>query len=207
MEEERVRELVLQLDTTSFTQIDAAWEELGELGEAAVPILAQAYRGMRRWQGRAALVYYSIPFARTSRAAFELGLAAVSDRATLVRYRACMLLAYSLSAEALPALEQLLCHTDPKTVEDARAAIDAIQHRNHHYFVDRDHTGRMRWEPNFSEYLQTLSSEAAQETDAQQQSSADQTGRKAEGAAGGCAEMALLVFSIVGGWMALPLGV
>ena len=28
---------------------------------------------------------------------------------------------------------------------DAKAAIDAIKHRNHHYFVDRKHSGRIQW--------------------------------------------------------------
>ncbi len=148
MDEQRIRELVLQFNTTRFGQIEAAWEELHGLGEAAVPFLLEAYPKVKRWQGRASLVFYSIPFARTSPQAFELGLSAVHDRATIVRYRACMLLAYSLDREALPTLEQALSHPDPKTVEDARAAIDAIEHQNHHYFVDRDHTGRLHWEPN-----------------------------------------------------------
>lgn len=148
MDEQRIRELVLQFNTTKFGQIEAAWEKLHGLGEAAVPFLLEAYPKVKRWQGRACLVFYSIPFARTSPQALELGLSAVHDRATIVRYRACMLLAYSLDREALPTLEQALSHHDPKTVEDARAAIDAIEHQNHHYFVDRDHTGRLRWEPN-----------------------------------------------------------
>jgi hypothetical protein len=63
-----------------------------------------------------------------------------------VRYRGCCILAYSLRRDAVPALQQLLSHSDTKTADDAMAAIDAIKHRNHHYFVDRDHSGRMFWE-------------------------------------------------------------
>jgi hypothetical protein len=35
-----------------------------------------------------------------------------------------------------------------RTVEDARAAIDAIARKNHHYFVDRTHSGRSFWVVN-----------------------------------------------------------
>ena len=82
----------------------------------------------------------------SSEAAFRLGLAACGDKATLVRYRACGLLAYSLRADALPTLEAMLRHRDRRTAEDAAAAIDAIRSRNHHYFIDREHTGRIFWQ-------------------------------------------------------------
>lgn len=36
----------------------------------------------------------------------------------------------------------------PTTAEDAAAAIDAIERQNHHLFVDRDHSGRVRWSVN-----------------------------------------------------------
>lgn len=87
-----------------------------------------------------------IRYGRTSEVAFQLGLAGLCDRATIVRYRACGVLAYSLRRDALPHLEALLGHPDHKTVEDARAAIDAIKRKNHHYFVDRDHTDQIFWE-------------------------------------------------------------
>ena len=44
------------------------------------------------------------------------------------------------------ALEALRDHSDARTAEDARAAIDAIRSQNHHYFIDRQHTGRMFWD-------------------------------------------------------------
>jgi hypothetical protein len=93
-----------------------------------------------------ALVFHGIKYARTSEAAFRLGVQACQDRATRVRYRGCGLLAYSQKREALPHLQALLRHEDPETVADARAAIDAIVSRNHHYFIDRTHSGRMFWE-------------------------------------------------------------
>jgi hypothetical protein len=69
----------------------------------------------------------------------------------MVRYRACGLCAYSLRQEALPSLQSLLSHKDGKTVEDAVAAIEAIEQQNHHLFVDRTHSGRSFWIVNESD--------------------------------------------------------
>jgi hypothetical protein len=99
-------------------------------------------------EGRRAILFHTIKHARTSEAAFQLGVAALADRASIVRYRACGVLAYSLRRDALPHLHALTAHKDQKTAGDARAAIDAIERQNHHYFVDRDHTGQTFWEVN-----------------------------------------------------------
>jgi hypothetical protein len=40
----------------------------------------------------------------------------------------------------------LLKHADRRTVEDANAAIDAIKSKNHYFFKDRDHSGKVRWD-------------------------------------------------------------
>ena len=145
MDDREIASLVKQLDTHKRLEQEAVWEKLRPLRERVVPFLLGAYPTTRKWQGRVALVFYSIAYARTSEAAFRLGLAACEDKATLVRYRACGLLAYSLRDEALPALEALLRHRDGRTAEDAAAAVDAIRGRNHHYFIDRGHTGHIFW--------------------------------------------------------------
>jgi hypothetical protein len=75
-----------------------------------------------------------------------MGIVAVQDRAYAVRHYGCALLAYSLRAEALPTLSSLLKHADRRTVEDANAAIDAIKSKNHYFFKDRDHSGKVRWD-------------------------------------------------------------
>jgi hypothetical protein len=143
-----IRARVARLDTTSVPEEAAAWAELRSLGVAVVPYLAEAYRAFRKAPGRAALVFHCIRHARVSDDAFRLGLEALADKATQVRYRACGLLAYALRREAVPHLTPLLQHADPHTVADAKAAIDAITQQNHHYFVDRAHTGRARWQVN-----------------------------------------------------------
>ena len=146
MTEAEIRSFVARMDTAKASEQEAAWEQLRPLGEAVAPFLAEAFPGMKKWQGRVALVFHAVKFARTSEAAFRLGVLACQDRATRVRYRACGLLAYSQKREALPHLQALLRHEDPEAVEDARAAIDAIVRENHHYFIDRTHSGRLFWE-------------------------------------------------------------
>ena len=148
MTPDEIRATVARLDTTRWLEAEEAWNALRPLGEAAMPYLREAYPGFRKWQGRVSLVYHAIHCARVSEDAFQLGLAALNDRATLVRYRACGLLAYSLRSEAIAPLESLLDHPDAATAEDARAALDAIRNRNHHLFVDRNHSGRSFWQVN-----------------------------------------------------------
>jgi len=84
-------------------------------------------------------------FSHESEVAFRIGAVAVRDRAYAVRHYGCALLAYSLCADALPFLVSLLKHADLRTVEDARAAIDAIKSKNHNFFKDRDHSGKILW--------------------------------------------------------------
>mgnify|MGYP001313369848 CR=1 FL=1 len=142
MQSEEIRQLVASLDTRNSTQEENAWAQLRPLAEAVTPYLEEFYPQCRSWQGRVALVFHSIRFARKSPSAVALGIRALNDRSFMVRYRACGLLAYSLRRDALEPLRQLLNHSDQRTVEDAAAAIDAITHQNHHLFVARDHSGR-----------------------------------------------------------------
>jgi len=142
---------VRQLDTSSSRTEEEVWSHLRPLGSLVVPYLSEAYGTFRTWQGRSSLVYHSIRYARTSDDAFNLGLRALQDKATVVRYRACSLLAYSLRRDAFPLLEQATQHVDEKTVADAIAALDAIRQQNHHLFVDRGRGGRTFWVVNESD--------------------------------------------------------
>lgn len=148
MDKTQIDSLVKQLDTADNLDQEAAWDRLRPLQDLVVPHLLAAYPTTKKWQGRVALVFHSTRFARKSEDAFQLGVRACNDKSTLVRYRACGLLAYSLRMEAIPHLESLLAHPDSKTAEDAAAAIDSIRSQNHHYFIDRDHTGQMFWRVN-----------------------------------------------------------
>lgn len=148
MDDPQIRHALEMFDTASASAHEAAWALLRPLGVDVVPFLAEYFPRTKKAQGRVALVFHAIRFARESQAAFELGLLALNDKATLVRYRACGLCAYSLRKDAIPSLERLLKHADAKTVEDARAAINAIRRKNHHYFIDRSHSNSTFWEVN-----------------------------------------------------------
>jgi len=150
LSESEIRRLVAEV-AASGAGGEAAWDALRPLGAAVAPYLLEAYPAAGRWQGRTALVFHAIRFARTSEAAYALGLRALEDRSYMVRYRACMVLAYALRADAEPALVALLRHADARTREDAARALDAIRHRNHHYFVDPTHGGRSFWVVNESD--------------------------------------------------------
>ncbi|MDR1822152.1 MAG: hypothetical protein LBQ91_06930 [Oscillospiraceae bacterium] len=122
---------------------EAAWVKLRPLEETVVSYLLAGYQTMKMYEGRNACVYFSMRYSRTSEAAFRLGILKLTDRAALVRYHACELLAYSLREEAVPHLEKLLTHKNAKTVNAAAAAIDAMKHKNHHFFIDTNHSGQV----------------------------------------------------------------
>ena len=142
-----IRRLVAEIATNS-PSAEMNWQTLRALGPDVAPYLLEAYPRAKRWQGRTGLVFHAIRFARESEAAYALGCQALADKSYIVRYRACMVLAYSLRMDAIPALAVLLQHVDSRTREDAARAIDAIQHQNHHYFVDTQHSGRSFWVVN-----------------------------------------------------------
>jgi hypothetical protein len=154
MDELEIQALVSALDTSRSIDEETAWLQLKTLGADVVPHLVAFYPRAKKWQGRASLVFHSIRYARVSEEAFQLGISALNDKSRIVRHRACSLCAYSLRQDAVPVLASLFRHNDPKTVEDAQAAIDAIRHKNHHYFYDRTHSGRSQWIVNDQDRVQ-----------------------------------------------------
>lgn len=146
MDADQIRQTVRRFDTTDMPEVEAVWDQLRPLGATVLPFFVEEFPRIKKWQGREAMVYHAIKFARTSDLALRLAEIAAQDRSRIVRYRATQLLAYSLKQEALPILQKLLSHPDAKTTEDARAAIDAIVHQNHNYFMDRAHSGSVKWE-------------------------------------------------------------
>jgi HEAT repeat protein len=146
MHEEEIRSLVARLDTKDSASRDATWEQLRPLGERVLPFFEEFFPHAKRLEARRDMAFHSIRYARTSDTAFRIGLKAIADRSTIVRYRGCCILAYSLRRDALPLLQPLMRNSDTKTVDDAGAAIDAIQNNNHHFFIDRQHTGQAFWD-------------------------------------------------------------
>jgi hypothetical protein len=141
--EAKVESLLNELDGSGS---DAEWvaaQQLRDMLNGDLPkYLIEKYKTQRSWRPRSSYVYHSVRYARESDSAVELGKQALTDKSGVVRYRACMLLAYSLRQDVLSFLKQVETN-DPKTREDIRAAIDAITSQNHHFFVDRDHSGQV----------------------------------------------------------------
>ena len=120
------------------------FRQFGE--EPLILQLAAAFPLVRRASGRAAILFRLLRYSRRYPEVASLAIAALSDRAYLVREQACSMLAYSLRQDALPSLRALGTHSDAKTRADALAAADAITQQNHHYYVDRAHTGTTLWQ-------------------------------------------------------------
>ena len=116
--------------------------------EPLVPLLVETYPHLRRSEGRSAILFWLVRYARTHQAVVSLAISALTDRSRIVREYACSILAYSLRDDVLPSLSTLLDHPDLKTRESAAAAIDAVSCKNHHYYLDRAHTGYSFWGVN-----------------------------------------------------------
>jgi len=144
MDKETIEALLSKLDGTGSDREYQAVKDLRSLGARLPGLLLEKYRRSKKWQVRSAFVYQAVRYANEVEDAYQLGLEALVDRSKVVRYQACALLANSLRKDAIPALEEMALNvTDSESVENARAAIDAIENQNVNYFVDRDHSGKM----------------------------------------------------------------
>lgn len=133
MTDEKIYELIAKLDTSSFTNQEKYWTEIKKLDINIPHYFLNAYPNFKKWQGRVHLVFSCVKYARKSEDAFQLGIKALSDKATLVRYRGASILAYSLREDAIPHLKTNLTHPDEQTQKDAERA---IRSRNHHIFME-----------------------------------------------------------------------
>jgi hypothetical protein len=84
-----IRRLVGEIAADS-SAAEAAWQVLRGLGPGVASYLLDAYPTAKRWQGRTALVFHAIRFARASEAAYALGLRSLGDKSHMIRCRACM---------------------------------------------------------------------------------------------------------------------
>lgn len=135
--------LILSLDTGK--DLEAVREKLVDHGEHALQSMIECLPRLRTWRARDMIIQTAIKFARTSKGSKELGFMGLTDKSKKVRQTACSFAAFSLDDEYLPTLRTLRSATDREVAADAVAAIDAIQHQNHHLFMDRQHSGRVTW--------------------------------------------------------------
>jgi hypothetical protein len=113
-----------------------------------VPLYIEALPKIRNAKGRIHIMFDLIPLARRDARVVEAAKDRLHDRSAAVRMHACEVLAYSLRHDAIHSLEALLDHPVAETRATAAAAIDAIQHQNHHFYLDREHKGTSFWVVN-----------------------------------------------------------
>ncbi len=136
MNEFEIRALVIKLDTNNVAEREVVWQQLREYEERVVPYLKEVFLQTKRANARAAMVFHATQYARSIQDSFDLGVLALADAESRVRYQACALCAFSMRREALPHLRELLRHTDSRTVASAKAAIVAIQTSDHQEFAE-----------------------------------------------------------------------
>ena len=125
--------------------VETIREQLVVYDERALPIMLECLSGLKTWQARQAVIYTAIKFARKSNVARKLGFIGLHDKSKRVRHYACALSAFSLDPAFLPRLKALVSESDTDTVDDAQAAINAIEQKRHHLFLDRRNTGQVFW--------------------------------------------------------------
>lgn len=155
MTEDKVYELIKNLDTEKLSEQEKYWSEIKKLDIDIPRYFLEVYPIFKKWQGRVRLVFSCIEYARSNESAFQLGIKAINDKATLVRYRGACILAYSLREDAIPYLKNNLKHSDEETQKDAERAIRAIKNQNHHIFME----GRAdKWivNPHIDENINTV---------------------------------------------------
>jgi len=141
LRESEIEQALAALDGRgSDAEFDAV-SRLAALGEKFPALLLEKYKRSRKLGERASCVHHATKYANANAAAYQLGLDALRDKSKVVRYRACLLLAVAQRREAILSLKALV--TANLSREDALAAIDALEHRNQHYFVDREHSGKV----------------------------------------------------------------
>lgn len=141
MRDSEIEHALTKLDGRGTDAEFDAVRRLAALGDRFPELLLEQYKRSSRLGQRASCVYHATKYAKANAAAYQLGLEALRDKSKVVRYRACLLLAVAQNREAIPSLKALA--TSTRSREDALAAIDALEHRNQHYFVDREHSGKV----------------------------------------------------------------
>ena len=144
-----VEEVVAKLDRRLASEVGGNHIRLQkEFGlENLVDVYIEAFRSIRNSAGRIEIMFWIARYSKVNHRVVKLAEFALSDRSKIVRNYACGALAFATSRESLKPLEKLLDHKSAETREDARAAINAIEKRNHHLFADRSETGKIFWNP------------------------------------------------------------
>lgn len=107
----------------------------------------EAFYKIKNFSGRMLIAYWLVRYAREDCDVVKMAIHGLTDRAYIVRSHCCSILAYACKEDTKPYLKALLESSDHRTVEDATAALNAIEQKNHHLWVDRRNTGKSFWKP------------------------------------------------------------
>lgn len=147
LEPGRLGSELAQLRRDDFTSRQAPWALLKDRPDEVIAVLAAEYARATRAPERAEVLAHAMWWARESPAAAALAAAALADRARIVRFTACQLLALAQLPEHVRDLAPLLAHPDAATVEDARSATFALLAGEYDLFYDR------RWRGHVHAYV------------------------------------------------------
>ena len=125
MDDLAIRDALRLTDTANTRDLARAWDGAGLRwsGSEIVPFIADAFGTTTHARARACQIFQVTRFARDDDRAIELGVRALSDRASDVRSRACMLLFHSRKPEVVPILRAVRA---PSTRPLARRAATSI---------------------------------------------------------------------------------
>lgn len=125
MDDPTIREALRLTDAANTRDLARAWDAIrsGWSGSDVVPYIAEAFGTTTHARARACQIFQVTRFARDEDRAIELGVRALSDRASDVRGRACMLLFHSRKPEVVPILRAVKA---PSTRPLARRAATSI---------------------------------------------------------------------------------
>lgn len=142
--DQEIDSLIHLLDGSgSDSEWGAAIQLRSKLGSDLPGRLLKNFDLQKKAAAKTSFLYHSIRYAKESDDAIQLGLKGLLEKSKEVRYRACMLLAYSQKREVVPELARLLDKIPVASRDDLLAAIDAISNQNPNFFVDRDHSGKI----------------------------------------------------------------
>jgi len=143
-----VDDLLIILDGSgSFIERNTL-KDLASRGEPVPQYLYKCFLISKKAKIRAQCIFYQFSFAQDgNKYALATGIRGLDDRAKIVRYNACKLLAYAQDKSTLVHLKNAKSsEKNSDIVSHIMASIDAIEEGNHNWFVDRDHSGLITME-------------------------------------------------------------
>jgi hypothetical protein len=111
---------------------------LSQFGCKIIPFCRQHFRNCKKADVKVDFLRWVIEYAKNSEEVVDFAIESLNDRNAKVRHYACLVLACSESARAIPILAKLALNREEPTSTVAGNAIAAIQSRNWYMFHRND---------------------------------------------------------------------